>query len=400
MRKDEWLLVCGDADQPLMVITKGPDTDSMRFRLFRRHASTVLMASALGAGLLVGSQSRADSGHSHTTKHNCPEAAIEKTATVVTPVTKANYAVAETEVILSDYVAKIAKGTCSGGVGVFSHLKGAMDPKDRTILRPNFDTLYSFSVLDLDSPATVVLPETDRYQILEIVNEDHWIPIISTQPGRYELTKEAVGSRYAFAFVRTQVNMQDPSDLQKAGKIQDQIGLEQEAKGEFVSKNKYDMDEILSLRADYNRRMAPEGVTSEMAIGKKGEISDEMRNFGVAIGWGGLPKEGAVYPFPKAVNSTDPHTLTLKEVPNDPRAFWSVTVYDKNGFSIGEKFNINSAFAKKNDQGEYVIHFGGDKSQDNYLDIYPGWNVAIRVYSPTESYFDGSWKLPQFQPVQ
>jgi hypothetical protein len=60
----------------------------------------------------------------------------------------------------------------------------------------------------------------------------------------------------------------------------------------------------LALRADYNKRMAPEGVTSEMAFGKKGEITDEMRNFGVAVGWGGLPKEGAVYPFPKAVDST------------------------------------------------------------------------------------------------
>ena len=63
---------------------------------------------------------------------------------------------AETEVILADYVRKIAKGTCSDGVGV-SCISGSMDP-ERTILRPNFDTLYSFAVLDLESPATVVLP--------------------------------------------------------------------------------------------------------------------------------------------------------------------------------------------------------------------------------------------------
>ena len=125
-----------------------------------------------------------------------------------------------------------------------------------------------------------------------------------------------------------------------------------------------------------------------------------MRNFGVGVGWGGLTKKGAVYPIPNSVDSTDPQTLTLKDVPSDPRAFWSVTVYDKQGFSVGEKYNVNSAFAKENEKGEYVIHFGGDKSKDNYLDIYPGWNVVLRIYSPTEAYFDGSWKLPQFQPVQ
>ena len=217
-----------------------------------------------------------------------------------------------------------------------------MDPADRTILRPNFDTLYSFSILDLSTPATVVLPETDRYQILEVVDEEHWIPLVSDKPGRYELTKENVGSRYAFVFVRTQVNMQDPTDLKQAAMVQAQIKLDQAKAGEFVSDNKYDMDEILAIRSEYNKRMQPEGVTSEMAFGYKGEISEEMRNFGVAVGWGGLPKQGAVYPFPKRVDSTEPQILVLKDVPNDPRAFWSVTVYDNEGFAVGESYNINA----------------------------------------------------------
>lgn len=332
---------------------------------------------------------------------DCPApAVVEPATTTVTPVTKANYAAAETEVILADYVRKIAKGTCSSGVGAFLHLRNAMDPADRTILRPNFDTLYSFAVLDLESPATFVLPETERYQILEVVDEEHWIPIVGDKPGRYELTKETMGSRYVFAFVRTQVNMQDPADLSAAAAVQDQIGLEQASPGEFVAAHRYNMQEILDLRADYNKRRQLEGVTSEMAFGKKGEISDEMRNFGVAVGWGGLPKQGAVYPFPKIVDSTEPQILVLKDVPNDPRAFWSVTVYNKEGFAGGESYNINSAFAKKNDQGEYVIHVGGDKNQDNYLDIYPGWNTAVRIYSPTEAYFNGSWTPPEFEPAK
>ena len=369
-------------------------------RSFRRSAA--LLASAIGVGglILSSSPTSASTTLSKATAGDCPQPAVVETATAVTPVTKANYAAAETEVILAEYVRKIAKGTCSSGVGTFMHLKKGMDPADRTILRPNFDTLYSFSVLDLESPATVVLPQVDRYQILEVIDEEHWIPLIADKPGRYTLTKESVGSRYAFVFVRTQVNMQDPADLKAAGAVQDQIVLEQASKGNFVSPKRYDMKEILALRADYNKRMAPEGVTSEMAFGKKGELSEELRNFGVGIGWGGLPKQGAVYPFPKVVNSTDPQVLVLKDVPIDPRAFWSVTVYDKEGFAVGKNYNVNSAFAKANDKGEYVIHLGGDPSQDNYLDIYPGWNVAVRIYSPTQAYFNGSWTPPQFQSAQ
>lgn len=366
------------------------------FGLRRRSAIGLVSALSLGMGTALHSGAALAQSAGQA---NCPKPGVVEAATAVTPVTKANYAQAETEVILADYVQKIAKGTCSAGVGVFMHLKGAMDPNDRTILRPNFDTMYSFAVLDLNSPATVVLPQTDRYQILQVVDEEHWIPLIADQPGRYELTKENMGSRYVFAFVRTQVNMQDPADLKNAGAIQDQIQLVQASKGEFVSSHRYDMKEILALRADYNKRMQPEGVTSEIAFGKKGELTEELRNFGVAVGWGGLPKQGAVYPFPKIVNTTEPQLLVLKDVPNDPRAFWSVTVYDKDGFSVGEKYNINSAFAKKNAKGEYVIHLGGDKNQDNYLDIYPGWNVAVRIYSPTEAYFNGSWTPPQFEPA-
>ena len=363
-------------------------------------SSSLRVASTVSAGFLVSIAGLISAPGSSVAASNCPAPAVIQSATTMTPVTKANYAAAETEVIFAEYVRKIAKGTCGTGVGEFLHLSKAMDPADRTILRPNFDTLYSFSILDLSTPATVVLPETDRYQILEVVDEEHWIPLVSDKPGRYELTKENVGSRYAFVFVRTQVNMQDPADLKQAAMVQAQIMLDQAKAGEFVSDNKYDMDEILAIRSEYNKRMQPEGVTSEMAFGYKGEISEEMRNFGVAVGWGGLPKQGAVYPFPKRVDSTEPQILVLKDVPNDPRAFWSVTVYDNEGFAVGESYNINSAFAKPNANGEYVIHVGGDKNQDNYLDIFPGWNTAVRIYSPTENYFNGTWTPPQFQPAQ
>ena len=367
-------------------------------RSLRRSAALVATVVTIGGAEVL--QKQGILAEEMIAAADCPPAAVVPSTKPITPITKANYAFAETEVILADYVQKIARGTCSAGVGVFQHLRNAMDPKDRTILRPNFDTLYSFAVLDLESPATIVLPQTDRFQILEVVDQEHWIPLIADQPGRYELTKENMGSRYVFAFVRTRVNMQDPSDLKAASAVQDQTLIEQAQKGEFVVSNQYDIDAILALRADYQKRMQPEGVTSEMAFGKRGEISDEMRNFGVAVGWGGLPKQGAVYPFPAIVDSTDPHVLVLKDVPSDPRAFWSVTVYDKDGFAVGERYNVNSAFAKANAKGEYVIHLGGDPSQDNYLDIFPGWNVAVRIYSPTEEYFNGSWTPPQFQPVK
>lgn len=317
--------------------------------------------------------------------------------TCLTALTEENFAYAETSVILDSYVKKIGAGTGTDGMGVYLHLSGAMDPTDKTVLRPNFDTLYSFAVVDLESPATIILPQTDRYQILEVIDEEHWIPLITSEPGAYTLTKDNVGSRYAFAFVRTQVNMKDPVDVAAAASIMKEIVIKQAHKGEWTKPHSFNYQDILKMRGEYNEKFVAKGLTAAQIFGKRGELDPTLRNHGVALGWGGLPKEGAVYPLPAVVHSEEHHTITLKDVPCEEGSFWSVTVYDGDGFVAGEYYNVNSAFAKPSADGSYVMNFGGSPQMDNHLSIegVNGWNVAVRIYSPTEEFFNGGWTLPQ-----
>ena len=360
-------------------------------------ASAACLATSIGASLAMSANTPMFASSRPSECDEIKPALKKESSTTKAIVNADNYAFAETEIILGDYVQKIATATCSDGMGVFMHFRKAMDPKDRTILRPNFDTLYSAAVVDLKSPAAITLPASDRLQILEVVSAYHWIPLVTSKPGVYEITEEMAGSRFAFIIIRTQVNMQDPADIERVGDIQDEIIIRQKNRGQFVQTKDWDRAQMLEMRTKYQKEKDVKGISSEEIFGKKGEINSEMRNIGVAFGWGALTKKGAVYPSIVIPGSGEGLTLTLKDVPMADNAFWSVTVYDKDGFAQGDDYNINSSFAKKSVNGSYVLNFGKDSTKENFLEIYPGSNATLRIYSPQVAYFDGSWKVPEIQ---
>ena len=323
------------------------------------------------------------------------EVSSEKEKTILTD---ENFALAESQIIFQSYVSKIAAATNTNGVGVFMHNRKAADPKNRTIVRLNFDTQYSSAILDLTEEATLTMPETNgRYQSAWFITEEHYNPMAINKPGTYKINQENTGSRYVVIIIRTQVNMSDPKDLAIASKLQDQVVLSQKDRGSYVVTNNWDMEAILEMRKKYQRIAKEKKITSGMMFGKKEAITLENHNCGTAFGFGGFTKDQAVYRT-LVTENTNPSTMVLKEVP--VAAFWSVTIYDKDGFPNGKSYNVNSSFAKANSKGEYVIHFGGDQKADNYLDIFEGWNFTLRMYQPTEAYFNGSWKMPELIEVQ
>jgi hypothetical protein len=315
--------------------------------------------------------------------------------TQVTPVTDQNYAWAETQGIIEGYVKKIAEATSTNGVGVFMHNKQAADPKDRTIMRINFDTFYSFAVLDLTNDAVLTMPETNgRYQSAWIISEEHYNPGAFNEPGEHKITQDWVGTRYVVVVMRTQVNVHDPADIAEANALQEKLKLTQKEKGAYVPSYTFDEKEVLAMRDKYMK--IGDTLSPAKMFGKKGEVPLVDHNAGTAFGWGGFTPDQAVYPqyFPKS----DAHqTLTLKEVP--VKAFWSITVYDKEGYPQTDTYNINSAFAEADEDGSVTINFGGDSNAKNYMETFPGWNFTLRLYQPTETYFNGTWEKPELQLV-
>ncbi len=84
-------------------------------------------------------------------------------------VTIRNYVRAETDLQMRTYIQNM------DAFGKFAHVRDAYDVTSRDTVRPNRDTIYSWSVFDLTSPLTIVLPDPGgSYQSLMIVSQDHY----------------------------------------------------------------------------------------------------------------------------------------------------------------------------------------------------------------------------------
>ena len=288
------------------------------------------------------------------------------------------------------------------GIGEIAHHREVASANaPQPIIRPNQDTLYSAAIIDLSKPVTVTLPEGDgRFQSALVISQDHY-NFAYTKPGAYKLTEEEVGTRFAMLLFRTFIDAGDPDDAPRAHAMQDAIVIEGGGEGPFEAPN-WDLEALAKARKAVNDLAAAVGLDAGKAYGRKGEIDPLDHLLGLA-GWAGQPATTASA-FVDTVAKNDgktPHVVTVRDVPVD--AFWSITVYDADGFLAPNELNRNSynnTSATPNEDGSYTIHFGGDPKAINYLPITDGWNYTVRLYLPRKAILDGSWTFPKIEPVK
>ena len=80
------------------------------------------------------------------------------------------------------------------------------------------------------------------------------------------------------------MNIQDPEDVAQAQALQAKLSVKQDQAGEFVQPNQWDLDQMLALRAAYNKERNKKSVKAESLFGRPGEITPEQNNMGVAVG--------------------------------------------------------------------------------------------------------------------
>jgi hypothetical protein len=282
-----------------------------------------------------------------------------------------NYIRAESDMQIKGYAEK------AGGTGKFLHMREPYSVKNQTTIRGNRDTLYSMGVFDLIEPVTITKPDSpDRFQSLLVIDQDMYNPVLKTGGGRVTLSLDSVGTRYVLALFRTFADPNDPADMKAAHALQDAIKVEQSSPGSLELPD-WDEESLVKTQSAVNT-LASQLSDFSAGFGKRGEVDPIIHLAACAMGWGGNPPRGAKY-FVKTPEQNDgvtAHTLTMPEDVS-VQAFWSVTVYNKDGFFTPNEFNaysVNNVTAKPNDDGSVTIHFGEDSGRSNVLPITEGWN--------------------------
>ncbi len=127
-------------------------------------------------------------------------------------------------------------------------------------------------------------------------------------------------------------------------------------------------------------------------------------------GLGANVVEDAIYPLNlgdatgKALDGANKYTITFEKGATPPvNAFWSITLYDQEGFQVGNvlnRFAVSSWMPfKYNADGSLDLYFQnespGQGKESNWLPAPKGpFNLTMRLYAPKSEALTGKWNPP------
>jgi hypothetical protein len=308
-------------------------------------------------------------------------------------VTPETYIRAETDRQFAD-IAKMA-----GGINRLHHFRSPTPLDKQNIVRMNRDTLYSMGVVDTSKGATIAVPEIPkgRYASVYLVDNDHYCPFVIYAAGTHELPKD---TKYLGVGVRIQVfNPKDANEVALVNKLQDEFIINSNSADPLPEK--WDLHSLKAVTAQYEMDSRQYSSWRGM-MGPRGKVDEKTRHIAAAAAWGLFPEWDATY-----LNYSGGHDLkacykATYQVPEN-NAFWSITIYGKDGFMKSENNIVNSSNVKLNPDGTFTVYYGSKElcgDVPNRLDVTEGWNFLMRIYRPGPSVLDGSYRLPKAEAIQ
>ena len=138
------------------------------------------------------------------------------------------------------------------------------------------------------------------------------------------------------------------------------------------------------------------------AFGSRDQVNPVRHLIATASAWGGNPDKDAVYLniTPEPNDGTTVHTLTVADVPVD--GFWSISVYDAEGFFIENDrgaYTLNNLTAAKNGDGSITVQFGGWTPRPPTVCRSPRAGTTWCACTGRPEIQNGEWAFPAAHPT-
>ena len=312
----------------------------------------------------------------------------------------------------------------------FFHFDAVSDHTTHWVVRPNNDTVYSLSWIDVSGgPVEICLPTLEpgdeRYLSLMMIDYEHFQIDTAVHPDRpivLAALDDPIGESEDYLLFRTYTNLVFaaartewlPSDdgNTQVKRYQGRMTIRRLGGGALAGPQVDPVfpEEVEAQGLAAIQEAAPDYNFEQCFRTREDGLDDMPRAVGVYLGQWGQQLKYAYAEYHDLDQAGEPlsgaHeyriTLDAEGVPFDH--FWSVTVYDEKGYMIapvGEdphRYKHGNRNTTPEEDGTLELYFSSrrDTLRKNSVATGSGlWNYTIRIYGPHSEVIDGGWLFPK-----
>lgn len=265
---------------------------------------------------------------------------------------------------------------------------------NQDVIRMNDDTLYTRVILDVKGGATITTKDYEGYQNINVQDLQHSQIASLDGSGTLKLDESMLTEgHHAYIIVRTGLLRELPMEeqMKKAHKAQDNVSITYHSSEPFVPPVKYDYATLDKVKYKIFKNFAlhPKKDIAKNGFGTAAGRDLESAQTAIAIGWGAMDGDQAVYSSFTGKKEREVFTIDRPNLHYDKRSFFSITIYNTDGWIATQKYAINSDDMKVNKDGTYTITFlaSGEPVQEGDLNVVRTprgkyWTGVLRAYIP------------------
>jgi len=299
---------------------------------------------------------------------------------------------------VADYVYKVSesdfnfkRSLAKAPVNQWAYQSDVSRVKTQQVIRENQDGIYASAVVDISEGATFTLPKGDHYQIIQVVDMQNYVAGVVYAGQSLTLTPADVTyGNHVY------LNMRVPILPEAKGGIKETLRLQKLATIDAKSAKPYvspafvlPLKKTEEIRAALVKDVKSGALTHTKNVNGTPYTSRPQDHlYGTAYGWGGLGLPDAAYwPFVNKTKIVDGKaqpsstTFTPPAIQTNRGGFWSVTIYNEEGWLAKDISAISNTQAEPNTDGTYTINFNSPGKKNNLETPVP-FAALFRFYLP------------------